>query len=151
MWLKNNKYLFGLALLFFFVVFIHGTKQSRRINEEFKWYKNELNYEFSGTVLSVRDLGYAGYGFLKLTLNDSSIISTKQEDSLQKFLKYNSELRFVREYDYENTITLVVFPIEPYRVGDSLYVNTKKSGIDLYRNSQFIRSYHIDIPKFHSQ
>jgi len=121
--------LFAVALMAFLLV--KGIqRQSRKVDDERKWYVEQLHYDFSGEIDSIQLLN-AKIGRVLFHFTRDSIDRSK-EDNLNLKLKHNGNLRFLIP-KIEGRMILISRNADRLAPGDSLIVNTDMNQITVFR------------------
>ena len=126
--------LFAIALMVFLLV--NGIQmQSRKVDDERKWYVEQLHYDFSGEIDSIQLLN-AKIGRVLFHFTRDSI-DRSQEDNLNTKLKHNGNLRFLIPKT-EGKMILISRNADRLAPGDSLIINTDMNKITVFRKGMKI-------------
>jgi hypothetical protein len=114
--------------------------QFNKYDREIAWYRDNLGYEFSCRVDSVRGFTPEGKGLLYCSLVEGQL-QYHREDSLGRFVKYYEKLRFL---SFEGSVIKIfssatqhVFP------GDSIYVSSGNDIFRHYRQGSLLREHTV--------
>lgn len=105
------------------------------VRNERQWYIEQLNFEFSAVIDSVR----RRHILLHLKEED---IDWHQESRVKKKLKYNGVLDLFL-YRANHRIELKIDSANLYLKGDSIYLNSNKNLIRIYRANKLISEYEL--------
>ncbi|HPM31452.1 MAG TPA: hypothetical protein PLJ60_14040 [Chryseolinea sp.] len=105
------------------------------VKEERQWYIDQLHFEFSATIDSVRSR------HILFHLNRTDI-DWNTEQKLNEVLQFNGRLDlFLYRPNYK--IELMIPDANRYMKGDSLYFNSDKNVIALYRDHHILAEYSV--------
>ena len=122
----------GMIIVFALVVRLIIRKSSR-VKDEREWYVQNLNFKFSAELDTVELINKNGVGYLIFQLT-SGRMDPSTEDSLKRHLKDHERLRFLpRRRD--GKISLISGAVKKYQKGDSLFVNSAKDQIVIFRDT----------------
>ncbi|CAN5301798.1 hypothetical protein BH09BAC3_BH09BAC3_19040 [soil metagenome] len=104
--------------------------------EERSWYVNQLHFNISGEIDSIKSFNDGKQGRIFFHLTKGSI-EKSHEKRVNKKLKHNEYLRFLF-YKNGDEIYISIFKPDLYLAGDSIRINTDANSIRIYREGKEI-------------
>lgn len=106
------------------------------VKSERQWYIEQLDFEFSGVIDTVNRPGH----ILFHVTNGN--IDREKEDIVNEKLKRNGFLDLFL-YKSNDQIELMIDGAHKYMNGDSIYLNSSKNLVKIYRNKKLLSEYEL--------
>jgi hypothetical protein len=128
-----KRWIIGIAitLVLFALVARLIIKGFRNRGNERKWYVENLNYNFSAEIDSIRLLNKKGFGFIICHPTNGNF-NISVEDSLVRHLKHHKRMRFLTRARGGN-VEFISGNADQYLRGDSVCINSENNKILIYR------------------